>query len=199
MARIGGPKFGVGTVNTRMPTISSTAMAAWVGPDDLAAEREHAPIGRDHANLRQRIDTEQAGRAKRDLREPVSERRPEIAGERELMADRQQLARARSAARRRTTAAPRATAPPAPGCQPEHQHRPRTQALQCRGVRRTSARRDTLANPRSEGESEKIPLASLKGANGRGAVYRGNTPTTRSSASAPGSPSASATGENERR
>ncbi len=32
IARIGGPKSGVGTVNTEMPTISSTAMMACVGP-----------------------------------------------------------------------------------------------------------------------------------------------------------------------
>ena len=32
MARIGGPKSGVGTVNSEMPTISSTAIAACGGP-----------------------------------------------------------------------------------------------------------------------------------------------------------------------
>ncbi len=75
MARIGGPKSGDGTVNNEMPTISSTAIAACAGADDGAAEREHAPIGRDHANLRQHIDAEQAGDAKRDLGKPISERR----------------------------------------------------------------------------------------------------------------------------
>ncbi len=91
MVRIGGPKSGDGTVNSEMPTMSSTAIAACDGADDGAAEREDAPIGRDHANLRQHIDAEQAGDAKGDLGEPISERRPDVAVEAELVTDGEKL------------------------------------------------------------------------------------------------------------
>ncbi len=59
--------------------------------DDGAAEREHAPIGRDHANLRQRIDAEQAGAAKGDLGKPVGQRRPDAGVEAELVTDGEKL------------------------------------------------------------------------------------------------------------
>ncbi len=91
MVRIGGPNSGVGTVNSEMPTISSTAMAACARPDDRAGQREDAPVSRDHANLRQRIDAEQAGQTKRDLGKPIGELRADIAVELKFVADGEKL------------------------------------------------------------------------------------------------------------
>ena len=67
MPRIGGPKSGDGTVITVMPSISSTAIAACCGADDRAAEREHRPIGDDHAGLRQQVDADDAERSCRTI------------------------------------------------------------------------------------------------------------------------------------
>ena len=56
-------------------------------PDDGAAEREYAPVGRDHANLRQHIDAEHAGEAERDFGEPISQRRPDAGVEAKFVTD----------------------------------------------------------------------------------------------------------------
>ncbi len=57
--------------------------------DNRAAKREHAPVSGDHADLGERIDAEQSGGAKSDLRKPVSERRAEIAVGLQFVTDRE--------------------------------------------------------------------------------------------------------------
>ncbi len=88
-----GPKSGVGTVKAEMPTISSTAIAACCAPTIARAEREHRPVGGDHADLRQQIDAEQAvaGDVEGELGEPERERRPEIGAELEFVPDREHV------------------------------------------------------------------------------------------------------------
>jgi len=59
--------------------------------DDRSAEREHRPIGHDHANLRQQVDADQAaaGEIVGELGEPEGERRAEIGAELEFVSDRE--------------------------------------------------------------------------------------------------------------
>jgi hypothetical protein len=59
-----------------------------VRPEDQAPEREHRPIGRDDAKLRQQVDAEDmlAGGIERNFGEPGSERRPQKAAKPKFMA-----------------------------------------------------------------------------------------------------------------
>ena len=176
------------------------------GADDRPAEREHAPIGRDHASLRQQIDAEQTGDAKGDLGKPVGERRTGIAAQRKLMADGQHL---RQHAGRRGVEYRRHQNPQRRlrQCrQPEDQHRARTHGFNVKGyvehrpparpappltkpVRPRAGRR--CYGPRS-GPRAIIVVLRLR-------RQRGNMAAATSSASTPRSPNAIATGENERR
>ena len=66
--------------------------------DDGAPQREHGPIGDEHAGLRQEVDRRGAADDEGDVGEPEGERRAEIAAELEFMADREhdrQVARRR--------------------------------------------------------------------------------------------------------
>ena len=58
---------------------------------DRATEREDAPIGRHHANLRQQVNAEHAGAAEGNLGQPISERRTDTGIEAEFMADGEKL------------------------------------------------------------------------------------------------------------
>ena len=60
-------------------------------PEQRAAEREHAPIGYDHAELRQEVNAKQSGDPKRYFAEPISKRRTNTAGEPEFMTDGEKL------------------------------------------------------------------------------------------------------------
>ena len=57
--------------------------------DDRSSEREHRPIGHDHAGLRQQVDPDEAvaGEIESDLGEPEGERRAEIGPELEFVPD----------------------------------------------------------------------------------------------------------------
>ncbi len=60
-------------------------------PDDGAAQREHAPISDQHANLRQHVNREQSADTEYDFAKPISERRTDAAIEAEFVADREEL------------------------------------------------------------------------------------------------------------
>ena len=114
------------------------------GADDGAAQRKHAPIGRDHANLCQRIDAEQAGETERDLGQPIGQRRTDVAAELEFVTDGEQL---RQLAGRRRIKYHRHHQPNERLCQrrrPEQQVRARAQRLNVKRNVEHRALRDTL-------------------------------------------------------
>src|SRR5438477_5252562 len=93
-------------------------------PDNGAAQREHAPIGDHHANLRQQINGEQSADTEYDFAKPISERRTDAAIETEFVADREELGQV---ARRRKIECCRYNEPYCRLCQrskPEHELRP---------------------------------------------------------------------------
>ena len=126
-------------------------------PDDRAAEREYAPIGRDQTNLRKRINAKQSVAAERNLCQPVGERRSEIAIDRKFMTDGEQLGADHRAGRSRTRAVPGSTARLHQRHQPEQEHADARAALRNRGERRTSgsARRYSplIGNPKPRSQA----------------------------------------------
>ena len=169
--------------------------------DDGAAQRKHAPIGRDHANLRQRIDAEQAGETERDLGQPIGQRRPDVAAELEFVTDGEEL---RQVARGRRIKHHRHDDPNDRLCQrrrPEQQVRARAQRL---NVKR-NVEYIRPAERRRRAESSRYEVALWTGLLGRirpalsERQYAGSRPSSRIASASINYRSASATGENERR
>ena len=155
MVRMTGPKSGVGTVKAADAHHQQHRERRVLRADDRASEREHRPIGHDHADLRQQVDADQAaaGEIEGELGEPEGERGTEIGAELELVADREHVRHVagRPGIEQRTepasTAAP-ASAPPARPPAPDanatvrRRWRRKASAPTLPGVRRTCPRAD---------------------------------------------------------